>query len=363
MREELAAFSIAFMASAITVSIPYILLSFKGIPIGNRVPAERIALELGVVNTSFMISRTLASWWGGRPKEGSVLMILGTLGVIVSWNTPSLALSRALQGLGSGLIWPSLEMGAAKRGTRGLVSLNASSNLGFSIGSIFAGAVLSWPKEPVILVFPLTVIPFFVKTNKVKGNVSAKGRKVLRLLYVVAFINGLALGMRGPIFSAYVLQYVSASPIVFSSIGGIPGLVTLIVSLLVANRIDLMSVSKKLHLSSLLKAMQSMILIIIAFVRDPLAIIALLTLGRLSAVLSVSASKAAQAQLSSGTREFGRRQSLFGLGNAVGPLIGGALYKYTEATGIPGSYDLIVVALLGLLSSFLLWKASSVSKG
>ena len=363
MREEVAAFSIAFMASAIMVSVPYILLSFKGIPIGSKVPAEKIALELGIVNTSFMISRTLASWWGGRPKEGSALMALGTLGVIVSWNVPSLALSRALQGLGSGLVWPSLEMGAAKRGTKGLVSLNASSNLGFSIGSIFAGAVLSWPKEPVTLVLPLAIIPFFVKTNKVKGNVSPRGKKVLRLLYIVAFINGLALGMRGPIFSAYILQYVSASPIIFSSIGGVPGLVTLIVSFLVAGRIDLMSVSKKLHVSSILKAMQSITLILIAFVRDPLTIITLLTLGRLSAMLSVSASKAAQAQLSSGTREFGRRQSLFGLGNAIGPLIGGALYKYTEALGYPGSYDLILIALLGLLSSFLLWKASNVSKG
>lgn len=362
MREEIAAFSIAFIASAVMVSIPYMLLSFKGIPIGNKVPAQRIALELGAINTAFMISRTLASWWGGKPKAGSALMALGTLGVLVSWNFPTLALSRALQGLGSGLIWPSIEMGAAKRGAKGLVQLNASSNLGFSLGSIFAGAVLGWPKEPVMLVLPLTAIPFFVKKNEVKGKLSKKGRKVMRLLYAVAFLNGLALGMRGPIFSAYVLQYVSASPLIFSAVGGVPGLVTLTISLLVAGRIDLMSASKKLHLSSVLKAFQSLVLIIIAFVRDPLTLIILLTLGRLSAMLSVSASKAAQAQLSSGTKEFGRRQSMFGLGNAIGPIIGGALYKYTEALGIPGSYDLIVVALMGLASSFLLWRASSASR-
>ncbi len=362
MREEIAAFSIAFIASAIMISIPYILLSFKGIPITNRVPAEKIALELGAINTAFMISRTLASWWGGKPKLGSSLMALGTFGVLVSWNFPSLALARALQGLGSGFIWPSIEMGAAKRGTKGLVQLNASSNLGFSLGSIFAGLVLGWPKEPVIFVIPLTAIPFFIKKNEVKGKMSKKGKKVMKLLYTVAFLNGLALGMRGPIFSAYVLQYVSASPIIFSSIGGVPGLVTLVVSLLVAGRIDLMSASRKLHLSSILKASQSLILIIIAFVRDPVALIVLLTLGRLSAMLSVSASKAAQAQLSSGTKEFGRRQSMFGLGNAFGPIIGGALYKYTEALGVPGSYDLIVVALLGLASSFLLWRASSASR-
>ncbi len=356
MKEELASFSLAFLASAVFISLPYILLEIKGIPITERVPAQRIAVELGAINTAFMLSRTLGSW---KPKRGPsvFLLLIGTIGVALSNNIAELILSRALQGLASGMIWPTIEASAANKGVRGLVRINISSNLGFSLGSIFSGFVLSFPQEPVLLVAPLSLVPLLVKEIKIEKK-DLLSKRAINLLYLTAFINGLALGMRGPIFTSYFLQYVTSSPREFSFTWGIPSLVILI-NYILAIRIDRLNTERKLFVSSVLKAIQSLSIALVAFTTNVYIILLLLTLGRLGATLSVSVSKAAQAELGSSVKEFGRRQSFFSLGNSIGPALGGLTYKVFYALGA-ANLSLLVVAFLSLISSLTLLKTSKV---
>ncbi len=359
MREELVAFSLAFLASAVFVSVPYILLEIKGIPINDKVPAERIAVELGTVNTAFMLSRTLGSW---RPRRGYpvLLLFLGTLGVIFSQNIVELVISRALQGLASGMIWPTIETAAAKRGVRELIKMNASTNLGFSLGSVFSGVLLTSPREPVLLVLPLSLTPLVIK-NRTNSSKKLRSRSAINLLYLTAFVNGLALGMRGPILTSYFLQYVSSSPKEFSLTWGIPGLV-IFVNYLLARRIEKLNTERKLIISATLKALQSLSTAFIAFTTNFFIILLLLVLGRLGATLSVSVSKVAQAELGSGEREFGRRQSFFSLGNSLGPLLGGVIYKSFYFLGV-ANLSLLVVSLLTIISSITLVQTSRVVRG
>ena len=127
-------------------------------------------------------------------------------------------------------------------------------------------------------------------------------------------------------------------------------------------RIDGLNTKRKLLVSAALKFLQALSIALIAFMRDALAIVLLLVIGRFGATLSVSASKAAQAELGSGTKEFGKRQSFFSLGNSIGPFIGGITYKALSEVGA-ASLSLIVVSALMFASSLILLKTSKVIEG
>ncbi|ABU82191.1 hypothetical protein [Ignicoccus hospitalis] len=348
MREEAAAFLLTFAAASAFVALPYLLLQAKGIPLGERVPADRIVIELGTINTAFMLSRALGSSRAseGSPKVGALLVASG-LALMTLPSFPSLLLGRALQGVGSGLAFPALERGAARRGVKGMVRLTVAQNLGFSTGSLFAGAVMVTPSLPLAIALPAAAAASTLVPSGARGRRKGGSNKVLKILYLTAFINGLSLGSRGPALSAYVMQYVSALPAHYSAAWGVPGLLSMALSYALASKLDSLGTASKLYASSVLKLVQVLALALVPFVADLWSLLALLTLGRTASTLSVSASKAAQGSVSGKVEHFGNRQTAFSLGNALGPLVGASLYKAL------GPASLFAVAGLGLLSSAL----------
>ncbi len=359
MREETTAFLLTFAASSAFVAVPYILLMLKGIPISKTVPANRIVIELGIINTTFMLSRALGSYKSAfvSTKLGTSLVTLG-IAIMLFPSFPTLVLGRALQGLGSGMVFPALEAKAAKRGVRGLVSLNVSQNLGFSFGSILAGAIMTFPREPLLIALPVTAISIAVVPAGKRSVRRAKSSKALKLLYLTAFVNGVALGARGPALSAYVLQYVSAKPLSFSLTWGVPGVAAMAISFLLARAFDELNVKHKLYASSIFKLLQSVATGALVLTRDLGVVVALLTASRLGSIMSVSISKAAQGEMSGRVEHFGARQTAFSLGTATGPLLGSLLYKAL------GPYSLVFVASLGLVSSGLyIMSGRSAEKG
>jgi len=347
---------LTFAASAAFVALPYLLLQLKGIPLEEKVPAQRIVVELGAVNTAFMVSRALGSWLAVGPRAGALLAGIGLVVMSVP-SLPAVALGRALQGLGSGLAFPALEAEASKRGVRGLVRLGIAQNLGFSAGSLFAGAVMGFPQEPLLLTAPLLFGASVAAPRTLKPKSRSKSNKALRILYLTAFVNGLSLGARGPALSAYALQHVSALPSSFSAIWGLPGILAMGISYALSGLLDGLRTESKLYASSAFKLIQASSVALVPFVRDVWGLVILMTLGRLGSTLSVSASKAAQGSLSGKVEHFGARQTAFSLGNALGPAVGAVLYKAL------GPASLWVIAGMGVVSSALYaWSAKEAGK-
>jgi len=360
-REAIIAFLVASSTSAVSVVLPYLLLALKGLLVpGKTLPAQRVVLDLGLLGTSFTLARTFSSLLSHKvdPKASGALLALSALGMYLSPDYPSLILFRALQGLGSGLLWPHLEsLAVRKGGAKGISVINISSNLGFSLGNLMGGFAVSSLtvqaiKNPLLLSLVFYSLLPFLAPSKASSEGPKVSSKAMKFIYFSAFLNGLSLGMRVPVIPTYIIQYVNASPKALSLAMAIPGFVVLLFSYFIASKADLLGTKGKLKASAQLKALQALFLALVGFTRNYYLLVILLTFNRLTAVSSTSISKAAQGEMGASTKHFGLRQTMFGLGNALGPIIGSSLYKTFEGLGISGGWTFVVVALISLVSSY-----------
>ncbi len=364
-REALAAFLLASAASSVSVALPYLLLGMKGLLVrGSTLPAQAVVVDLGTLSTAFMIARTLASWYSYKipPRISLSLLSLSFLGMFFAPDYKSLVILRTLQGLGAGFLWPHVEASVATsgKGAKGMTLLNISSNLGFSLGNLIGGFAIgtlsySTIRNPFLLSFLFSIAVFPLLPQRVRGSGSRVPSKAMKFIYFSAFLNGLSLGMRVPVLPTYILQYVTGSPKEYSLAMTVPGLAVLVFSYFIAQKADKVGAGGKLTMSALLKALQAIFVALIGFVTNYFLLILLLVMVRLTAVSSTSISKAAQGEIGGNAKHFGTRQTLFGLGNAVGPLLGSALYRTFEGIGIGGGWTFVVTAIISLVSSASLW--------
>ncbi len=367
------AFSLALASSAISVAMPYLLLYFKGfLKPSSKLPAQLVVVDLGLLSTAFMLSRTLASSLSHyfKPRFAGITLVVSIAGMLLSNNVYQLLPFRVLQGFSLGLIWPHIETTVAKskRGSSNLALLNMFTNFGFSAGNLVGGFLIT-PVDPrtvklpfgLALVTTLSVLPLLFDL-KPKGE-SSSTHAAMKYLYFSALFSGIALGMRVSTLPTYVIQYVTASPKMYSIAMAIPGLTVLFITYVIARRTDFLSVERKLSVSAQLKAVQALATSLIGFTRDYALLIALLMLSRLSATASVSVSKAAQGEMGASVKHFGFRQTMFGLGNSIGPIIGSLLYAFLERVGVGGGYVFLISALMNLASSYSLWKSVKAVKG
>ncbi|ALU12515.1 hypothetical protein EYM_04750 [Ignicoccus islandicus DSM 13165] len=361
------AFALSLSSSVVSVSLPYMLLYLKGILAPSKtLPAQLVAIDLGALSTAFMLSRTVASSLShlSRPSIASLTLLISLIGMAFSTSVPQLLIFRILQGSSLGLIWPHIEYSIAKsdRKSSNLALLNLFSNLGFSTGNLMGGFLIL-PTHPASVRIPFGVsalialasLPLLVNLNVYKGRGSTSS--AMKYLYLSALFSGIALGMRVSVLPTYIIQYVTASPKMYSIAMAIPGYTVLFVSYLIARKTDFLSIEKKLLLSSQLKFIQAISTSLIGFTRDYVALVLLLMLSRLGASTSVSISKAAQGEMGASVKHFGFRQTMFGLGNAIGPLVGSFLYTYLEGIGLGGGWVFAFSALMNVLSSYSLWKS------
>jgi len=364
-REVLAAFFLALAASMISVALPYVLMSMKGVlKPGHTLPAQRVVVDLGLLGTSFMLARTFASWISHKvkPRLSWALLSVSFAGMYLAPNYLTLLLFRVLQGLGAGLLWPHVESSVVSKGAgaRGMTMLNIASNLGFSSGNLVGGFLISHldqmsVRNPMMASVIVALVLAPLLPSRASGSGSRVPSAAMKFIYFSAFLNGLSLGMRTPVLPTYILQHVTASPKAFSLALALPGFAVLVFSYFIAARADRSGTRGKLALSSALKALQALFVASVGFISNYLALVVILILIRLTAVSSTSISKAAQGEMGANAKHFGTRQTLFGLGNSIGPIIGSALYKAFEAYGIGGGWTFVVSALISLISSYSLW--------
>lgn len=401
----LASFIVSLGFSAFMPIFPYLVLAVKGVlkelpELAMSVHAYAGALEFGILMAAFMATRApvalssgILSDLLGRRKVmtmGLSLYFVSSLGFFFSNTFLELLISRALQGVASGMVWPVAEAYLAdvtRRWQRGkalssyVASMLIAELIGPSIGVlIYKGWVMVYGpanylaalKSPAIflailsLASVLMVLPLpeaasesfnrgskpgstFKNLSSLMKSLPASTLRSLKVIYFNGVANGFALGILQTAQAIYVIQYVSKDPAFLGVLFTVFAASALPATLLSGYLTD--KIRRRKPIIVLGYALGRGCLFIIPFIRDPL--IFLLAAIPLSMTFGVSmpAMRALQADLTPrdvrGT-VFGIQQFLFNGGIFAGSILGGFLTKILT----PEIYQLLSLSLEGIIIPF-----------
>lgn len=196
---SLISFLVSAGFSAVNLVLPYYLIALRGLLTQlpdtiSRLPAHHVAVDVGLLVSSFMASRallaTLSGWISdtiGRKRSlfiGTTLYILIML-LYYAWpDVKALFLGRIVQGVASALVWPTAEALLVASipqywRTRALsiyiVSMSAGSTLGPLIGAlayfIAKNLVVDYPLNvlrTVFLILTVVLIPTVISAAYVR---------------------------------------------------------------------------------------------------------------------------------------------------------------------------------------------------
>ncbi len=359
--------------------IPYLLLYFNGqlteLPeeLGRIEAAGEIAFETSVLVSAFMLTRAFFARYFGKLSDKlgrKPLIVLGLLiytllsyAYIMSRSWIDLLIIRAIQGISSAMVWPIAEamiMDSVKWHERGkymgmyMTSTNLSFIFGPAIGAyVYKLSVIYFELQlPDCLFAPFyvlaimsllaflmsffTVEPLTSKERKLRLPITLQKipREILqqislslKIIYIMGFANGIAVGFVFPVFNIFVIQYVTSDPVALgwlSTISGAAGILANYPAGYISDRIG----RKNIVISGqLITRISTFILPFIRTFRDLLII----SITRSIAFNIMSpAYRALQADLVPKQlrgKVFGTVQSLFNAGSALAPL-GGLVYKH-----------------------------------
>ena len=368
--------------SALSPVFPYLILALKGIlkelPELTKgvIEAHKGATEFGFLMAAFMIARAPTAGIAGFISDilgkkitlllGMSVYMLTTMGFIFSNNLKLFIVFRALQGIGSGMVWPTAEAYLADitpKWSRGkaisayTASMTLAEVFGPSIGVAiyklyikFFGSnnVIMALKAPIaflalaclISLIMLLFLPEIV-TRRSRGTAIFEGFKVvltklkempkdiarsIKVMYVNGVINGFAVGILDTAVMVYIIERVVKDPKYIGMFYTMFALIGLPVSLVAGYISDRTRKRKPLILLGYILGR-------LAFFLIPLttSYTLMLVIGALASVtfsLSAPIMRALQADLAPlGTRGsiFGLQQLFFNLGTFAGAIIGGYL--------------------------------------
>jgi MFS family permease len=261
-----ASFIINLGFSALGPLFSYLVLALKGVLrelpelTMGAIEAHQGALEFGLLMAAFMATRAPMSAFSGFLSDifgrkrtivaGMALYLVATTGFIFSQDVPSLIIFRAVQGIGSAMVWPVAEAYLAdvtRRWQRGraisayIASMLIAELIGPGIGvaiykawvAIFGGADYIMAIKSPIIFLALMVLGSLITTiflpsipassnpgiktgfKEVKGILKTLPRtasRSLRIMYLNGIINGFSLGIIETALIVYVIEFVVKDP-------------------------------------------------------------------------------------------------------------------------------------------------------
>ena len=261
-----ASFIINLGFSALGPLFPYLVLALKGVlkelpelTVGV-IEAHQGALEFGLLMAAFMATRAPMSALSGLISDifgrkwtivvGMMLYLVATTGFILSRDVTSLIIFRAVQGIGSAMVWPVAEAYLADvtgRWQRGraisafMASMLIAELIGPGIGvaiykvwvAVFGGAdYIMAIKSPIIflavMVLGSLITTIFLPSIPARSNPSIKVgledvknllktlpktvSRSLKIMYLNGIINGFSLGIIETALIVYIIEFVVKDP-------------------------------------------------------------------------------------------------------------------------------------------------------
>jgi MFS family permease len=261
-----ASFIINLGFSALGPLFPYLVLALKGVLrelpelTMGMIEAHQGALEFGLLMAAFMATRAPMSALSGLISDifgrkwtivvGMVLYLVATTGFILSRDVTSLIIFRAVQGIGSAMVWPVAEAYLADvtgRWQRGraisafMASMLIAELIGPGIGvaiykvwvAVFGGAdYIMAIKSPIIflavMVLGSLITTIFLPSIPARSNPSIKTgledvknllktlpkaiSRSLKIMYLNGIINGFSLGIIETALIVYIIEFVVKDP-------------------------------------------------------------------------------------------------------------------------------------------------------
>jgi MFS family permease len=262
-----ASFIINLGFSALGPLFPYLVLALKGVLrelpelTMGVIEAHQGALEFGLLMAAFMATRAPMSVFSGFLSDifgrkraivaGMMLYLVATIGFIFSRDVTSLIIFRAVQGMGSAMVWPVAEAYLAdvtRRWQRGraisafMASMLIAELIGPGIGvaiykvwvAVFSGAdYIMAIKSPIIflavMVLGSLITTIFLPSIPARSNPSIKTgfeeikgvlktlprmiSRSLKIMYLNGVINGFSMGIIETALIVYVIEFVVKDPI------------------------------------------------------------------------------------------------------------------------------------------------------
>ena len=377
--------SITFAAS--NIALPYFLLYLKGSLhslTAELLPAERVAVEFGVLTSAFMAARVVVAFFSGYVAErigrktsiylGLGLYFLSGLWLIFANSYAEVLIARALQGLASALIWPVAESLLVdlvpEQKTKALMLYVMGFNIGMILGPALGGAMLQ-ASAPLPLDLAVRT-PFFLLplgaaigfalmlkvpeiVHKTKVKVRELGAKIISALYVFffnGFVNGFANGIFMSVLVIYVMQYVTSVPASLSALIALSGLLGMALASPLMKRLDQLDFKRKFHVFIGTGVLHKVALALIALTKNYWALLGILTIQNFAMVIVMPLMRSLQSDIiprEVTAKVFGMQQASFNLGMIVGPAVGAVIYKWLEAEGYGGGLTFVIAAIIGLI--------------
>ena len=400
---SLLSFLVSAGFSAVNLVLPYYLLALRGLLTQlpdtiARLPAHRVAIDVGLLASSFMAARALLAALSGWIADaigrrrllfvGIILYILVT-SLYYAWpDIKALFLGRVVQGIASALVWPTAEallVASVPRywRTRALsiyiVSMSTGNILGPLIGAlayfIAKNLVINDPLNvlrTVFLVLTIVLVPSVISTfcvreaSMLKGNEASEAgvratlaklfRRELVGFYINALINGVAMGMLTSVIIIYILDFVVAGVEQVAMLMSIPPLIGIVTAYPLARYADRLDRRSKRKLLLLTGVVSRSILAFIGLTRDFLVLLILFSIMDIAINIFFPLLRGLEAEFVDSSmygRLFGIHQAFFNIGMVVGPLIGAYLYTHLyhmNFYGVPGLvFVFFFASVLGLL--------------
>jgi len=362
--------------------IPFLLLAFDGLltdlpeNLGTIENASQIAFQMTVLVAAFMLTRAMFARHFGRLSDvvgrkrivviGLALYTVLAFAYTLVFSWIGLLVVRATQGVASAMVWPVAEamitdsVSSSERGKYMgwyMTLSNISYFIGPSMGAYLykIAAFNLYIPLPYSLLFPfyiLTILSlvglilslftvetisagkrknakygiFVEKTGKVKIKLPPRISRSLKVIYIMGFANGIAMGFVAPVSQIFVIEFITADPSaigLLSTVSGFAGFLVTYPAGIISDKIG----RKKIIISGQLASRTATFFV--PFVKDFNTLLTIYS-GRVMAFNIMSPPyRALQADLVPKEMRgdvFGTVQTLFNFGAAFAPL-GGLLYQ------------------------------------
>ncbi len=318
------------------------------------------AFDIGIMVSAFMIARIPSARYFGAKSDAigrKKVMLLGLLGYTIvtaliaySRNIRELILWRTLQGVASGAFRPAAQALVSDsvlihERARAVSLVNAASTTGMIAGPALGGVlyhIFSAQTGPLqafrytflftslISAITLIFVALFVQDVKAAKRVvfvqEVSVPSIARVIFTVAFANGLANGMVTSVRTLLLYEYFKASPEFVSALFTVLGVINAILAYPAGYLAD--HLGRKTVIMYTL-GLSRIFTLMIPFLRDLMKFVGVAILRSAAFALGGPAYRAISADLFAHARGklIGSQQARFNAGSVIGPLIGTRIYE------------------------------------